>query len=79
MFYEDDFQVVGISFRGHSYVVPKAMTIPTLTTDRLILRAHKLEDFPAFAAQRADPVVMKYIGKGDLLSEEDAWRNFRAS
>src|ERR1700761_7014108 len=54
------------------------MIFPALTTDRLILRAHKLEDFPAFAAQRADPVVMKYLGKGDLLSEEDAWAKFQS-
>ncbi|HWD50221.1 MAG TPA: GNAT family N-acetyltransferase [Rhizomicrobium sp.] len=54
------------------------MIFPTLTTDRLILRAHKLDDFPAFAAQRADPAVMKYLGKGDLLSEEDAWAKFQS-
>jgi RimJ/RimL family protein N-acetyltransferase len=52
--------------------------IQQFTTDRLILRAHKLQDFPAFAAQRADPVVMKYIGRGDLLSEEDAWLRFES-
>src|SRR5690242_10599427 len=27
---------------------------------------------------RADPVVMKYMGKGDLLSAEDAWAKFQA-
>lgn len=50
--------------------------IPVLTTQRLILRAHTLADFPAYAAQRADPVVMRYLGKGDLLSEEEAWTRF---
>lgn len=54
------------------------MTVFKLMTDRLILRAHTLDDFPAFAAQRADPVVMKYLGKGDLLSEEDAWLKFQS-
>src|ERR1700753_105126 len=54
------------------------MMVPTLTTDRLILRAYRLEDFPAFAAQRADPVVMKYMGKGDLLSGEEAWSKFQS-
>ncbi len=54
------------------------MTIPTLTTPRLILRAHTLGDFASDAAERADPVVLKYLGKGDLLSEEDAWFGFTA-
>jgi RimJ/RimL family protein N-acetyltransferase len=52
--------------------------IPKLTTDRLILRGPILADFPAYAAQRADPVVMKYMGKGDLLTEEDAWSKFQS-
>ena len=49
-----------------------------LETPRLILRAHTLEDFPTYAAMRADPVVMTFMGKGDLLSEEDAWAKFQA-
>lgn len=52
--------------------------IPSLDTSRLILRAHTLEDFPAYAAMRTDPVVMKFMGKGNLLSEEDAWAKFQA-
>ncbi len=54
------------------------MSIPVLHTERLILRGHTLEDFPAFAAMRADPVVMKFIGMGDTLDEEEAWTNFRS-
>jgi RimJ/RimL family protein N-acetyltransferase len=50
----------------------------TLLTPRLILRQPKLHDFSAFAAQRADPVMMKFIGKGDLLGEEDAWLKFHS-
>ncbi len=50
----------------------------TLETSRLILRAHTLADFAAYAVMRADPVVMKYLGKGDLLSEEDAWAKFQS-
>jgi RimJ/RimL family protein N-acetyltransferase len=53
------------------------MNTPTLTTERLILRAPVVADFSAYAAQRSDPVVMKYLGKGDLLSEEDAWAKFQ--
>src|SRR6202012_2102786 len=53
------------------------MAIPILTTERLILRAPVIADFSAYAAQRSDPVVMKYLGKGDLLSEEEAWAKFQ--
>jgi RimJ/RimL family protein N-acetyltransferase len=52
--------------------------IPVLDTQRLRLRAHTLEDFPAYAAMRADPAVMAHLGKGDLLSEEDSWAKFQA-
>ena len=54
------------------------MTIQTLTTERLILRTPAVADFAAFAAQRADPAVMKYLGKGDVLSEEEAWLKFQS-
>jgi RimJ/RimL family protein N-acetyltransferase len=54
------------------------MLLPVLETPRLKLRAPRLEDFPAYAAQRADPAVMKYIGKGDLLTEEEAWSKFQS-
>lgn len=54
------------------------MAVPVIETERLILRGHTLEDFPAFAAMRADPVVMKYLGKGDLLDEEEAWLRFQS-
>ncbi|HTT97733.1 MAG TPA: GNAT family N-acetyltransferase [Rhizomicrobium sp.] len=54
------------------------MTIPVVETQRLILRGHTLEDFPAYAAMRADPEVMKFIGYGDTISEEEAWTNFRS-
>ncbi len=50
--------------------------VPTLTTTRLLLRGPVLADFPNYAAERADPVVMRYLGKGDLLTEEDAWTKF---
>ena len=54
------------------------MTNPTLTTDRLLLRAHTLEDFSTYAAMRADPMVMTFMGKGDLLGEEESWAKFQA-
>jgi RimJ/RimL family protein N-acetyltransferase len=54
------------------------MTIPVLETERLILRGHVASDFPAFAAMRADPVVMRFLGKGDLLDEEESWMRFQS-
>jgi RimJ/RimL family protein N-acetyltransferase len=54
------------------------MDVPVVETDRLILRGHTLEDFAAYAAMRADPVVMKFIGMGDPITEEEAWTNFRS-
>lgn len=38
------------------------MDIPTLTTDRLLLRPFRHADFDAFAAMSADPEGMKFIG-----------------
>jgi len=35
--------------------------IPTLTTERLYLRAHRLDDFAALARMWADPLVTQYI------------------
>jgi len=49
--------------------------IPTIETGRLILRGHTPEDFPAFAAMWADPVVTRFIG-GAPLTEEDAWAKY---
>lgn len=48
--------------------------IPTLETERLILRAWKSEDFEDHARYMADPDVMRYLS-GDPLSRADAWRN----
>ena len=54
----------------------QCVMIPILSTPRLVLRAHTLADFAAYAAERADPVVMRYMGKGDLLTEEESWTRF---
>ena len=48
---------------------------PILETERLILRVPTREDFPAYAAMWADPIVTRFIG-GAPLSEEDAWAKF---
>jgi RimJ/RimL family protein N-acetyltransferase len=52
-----------------------ADAVPEVMTERLILRGHALEDFPAYAAMWADPDVTRFIG-GTPLSEEEAWGKF---
>jgi len=48
------------------------MTIPTIETPRLILRAHRLDDFDPLAAMWADPVVARFIG-GKPATREESW------
>lgn len=48
--------------------------IPTLSTDRLLLRALREEDLDAYAAIMVDPEVTRYLGDGRPLSRVDAWR-----
>lgn len=50
--------------------------IPRLETERLVLRGHTMADFAGHAADRADPEVMRFIGKGDTLDEEEAFKGF---
>ena len=49
------------------------MEIPTLTTDRLVLRAFRSGDLDAHAAMNADPRVMEHIG--ELQDRETAYRS----
>src|SRR5215471_1009894 len=48
--------------------------IPTLTTDRLLLRAFRAHDLDAFAAMRANPEVVRYLGTGRPSTPVDVWR-----
>jgi RimJ/RimL family protein N-acetyltransferase len=48
--------------------------IPTLTTDRLLLRPFRDEDLDTYAEICADPEVMRYLGDGKVLSRAEAWR-----
>ena len=60
------------------YVVEgKKMTsfeVPTLTTDRLRLRAFRAGDLDAFAAMRANPEVIRYLGTGRTSTPVEVWR-----
>ena len=49
--------------------------IPTLESERLRLRSHRLGDFVNSAAMWADPEVTRYIG-GKPLTEEESWSRF---
>ena len=45
---------------------------PTLETERLRLRAHRVEDLPQCAAMWAEEVVTRFIG-GKPLTKEETW------
>jgi RimJ/RimL family protein N-acetyltransferase len=51
------------------------MIAPTLTTDRLILRAQTLEDFEAYQAAWADPELTRFIG-GAPRDRNTSWQKF---
>jgi RimJ/RimL family protein N-acetyltransferase len=44
---------------------------PTIETERLVLRAYRLEDFPHLVAAWADPEVVRHIGRPS--TEEESW------
>jgi RimJ/RimL family protein N-acetyltransferase len=48
------------------------MTIPTLTSERLVLRPFREQDLDPFALTCADEETMRWLG--GTMSREDAWR-----
>lgn len=48
---------------------------PLLETARIILRPHRLEDFDAYQAMWADPMVTRFIG-GRPRTREESWVRF---
>jgi RimJ/RimL family protein N-acetyltransferase len=48
--------------------------IPTLETERLLLRALAPRDVDAYAAMMADPEVTRHLGDGRPLDRGEAWR-----
>lgn len=51
---------------------PTALAVPTLQTERLILSAHRLEDFAECLALWADPEVTRHI-TGRPSTKEEVW------
>lgn len=51
------------------------MQVPALETERLRLRGHCLEDFPACLAMWSDPEVCRPLGRTPF-TEEEAWTRF---
>ena len=51
-----------------------AFEIPTLTTDRLRLREFRAGDLDAYAAMRANPEVVRYLGTGRTSTPVEVWR-----
>lgn len=51
------------------------MDVPTLETERLILRPHRLEDFDRYVEMWSDPDVVRFIG-GQPFSRESSWSRF---
>jgi RimJ/RimL family protein N-acetyltransferase len=49
--------------------------IPTLETERLILRPHRSEDFDTYVQMWADPDVVRFIG-GKPFDREASWGRF---
>jgi len=48
--------------------------IPTLTTDRLRLRAFRAGDLDAYAAMQANPEVMRFLVDGRTHTSVEVWR-----
>ena len=48
--------------------------VPTLTTDRLLLRAFTPADFESYAALMANPDVARFLADGRALDRLEAWR-----
>jgi RimJ/RimL family protein N-acetyltransferase len=53
--------------------------IPTLTTDRLRLRAFRASDLDAYTVMQANPEVMRYLVIGHTSTPIEVWRTMATS
>ena len=51
------------------------LSIPTLETERLLLRAFREEDLDAYAVLCADAEVMRFLGTGVTFNRGESWRS----
>ena len=51
------------------------MAVAELETDRLKLRMWRESDLDDYAEMCADPLVMRYLGGGEVLTRAEAWRS----
>jgi RimJ/RimL family protein N-acetyltransferase len=56
------------------YTFKRMIEIPHLTTDRLLMRAFKPDDFEAYAEMMGDAQVSQHLMDGRPLSRAEAWR-----
>ncbi len=56
-----------------------AFEIPTLTTERLRLRAFQASDLDAYAAMQANPEVMRHLVMGRTSTRVEVWRTMATS
>lgn len=56
-----------------------AFEIPTVTTNRLRLRAFRAGDLDAYAAMQANPEVMRYLVTGRTATRAEVWRTMASS
>ncbi|MER9488253.1 GNAT family N-acetyltransferase [Mesorhizobium sp. M0220] len=54
---------------------PETIVAPVIETSRTVLRPHRLDDFDAYVAMWADPVVTRFIG-GKPRTREESWMRF---
>lgn len=50
------------------------LSIPHLTTERLLLRAFTADDFESYAEMMSHPEVTRHLGDGRALTRVEAWR-----
>lgn len=55
-----------------------AIDVPVVQTPRLVLRGLRDSDLEAYAAMCADDEVMRYIGPGNAVDADMAWRHMAA-
>ncbi len=55
----------------------KIDSLPTLETERLILRPFRMEDVPEWYLIHQDPEVTRYTGDGGVISQEEVERRIR--